>query len=55
MRLIRNCAKLLRCHTQDLLDNKLIGAGKIEPMKYRADLSQTIEDVVAMYRMQASN
>jgi len=31
-RLINNCAKLLMCHAQDLLDNKVLEGGKITPM-----------------------
>ena len=31
VRMINNCGKLIQCHTQDLLDNKLIQGGKIVP------------------------
>ena len=45
-RMINSCGKLLMCHTQDLLDNKLLDGGTIEPMVCTADLKQTIEDVI---------
>ena len=40
------------CHAQDLLDNRLIGEGsQIDPVTFEANVQQTIEDVVHMYRM----
>ena len=37
-RMINNCGKLLMCHTQDLLDNKLLEGGQIVPIICQADL-----------------
>ena len=31
-RMINNCAKLLMCHAQDLLDNKVLEGGEILPI-----------------------
>lgn len=52
-RMISNCGKQLMCHTRDLLDNNLLGGGKIAPIICLADLRQTVDDCVLLNRMQA--
>lgn len=50
-RMINNCAKLLMCHSQDLLDNKVLEGGEIVPMMRSANLKHLIEDTIVIHRM----
>ena len=41
------------CHTQDLLDNKVLEGGKIVPIMGLGDVRSLIEDCLHLHRMQA--
>ena len=51
-RIINNCAKLLMCHSKDLLDVNVLES-KIVPNVHLANLKQLLNDTMAIYHMQA--
>ena len=52
--LINSSAKLLQCHTKDLLDLNLLETGLLEPNLHNANIRRTIEEIIDIARMQAS-
>lgn len=54
-RMINSCSKLLMCHVQDLLDNRVLEGGQIVPKLEKSNIKHLFEEIVYMHRMQARN